>query len=958
MLAERINLLTSQQQKWKKEEKEDVNIHSSLIDRRAALLQASDSWQQKTRPKEDLILPDINSLRQSIKTKSNFDKANQAKAATPTSSICVGSNCDYFATIKLNKTSSPLLTIDNQGMHHFNERDMTHSLLLPSTIMNRAKGPTKKRLPARYAVSNSTMEQNTIMNEEHKSTSERDKCIVEENKCIIGSKVIVSNETIGSNKTSTNENPQPSPKCTLDLICQINENPSIKSEIKKCKELSLTKPILPIISSLTNIPHDFDIMKAGAAAVLKKPSTNSIFPTTILIRIEGDKNVRARLVKPHYEQINSHCVFLLLTPDRLFLFKGSKSNVPERTKATQMISDILANNELNCDVTKVDLAQEHPSSFWSLLGGVGSFENDKLGEDVVKNAFYEVCNDGTLKLICQNVQPKTSLLTRSSMIICDFGSEIYVWIGSENDKIYQNSALKQAEEIKLFEVGSNFKAPRPDWIILRKITAGLSDCLFNAKFVDFKGPSLPSDSPFSPFCGPQKAIKPKKPFLLPSNDRCPNESDVELAGRIGNNLKEYELVEHVLVLEETELNWNDKNLFTEDLKVCKLVGDNIHEIEDQKTPFIFEDNQCYVVHWKYRIQKDGIKRLSGKECNEKETGRQRSTYLYWIGKRCRKKEQGLCALALRKIDKERKAHVRIEQGQECPMFRSLFGGTLVIRSGKLDECDENSLNGSKSLFIIRGGPDTETLVSEQIDLSTKLHLQTCYIEVNGQHVTVLKSSLTPESLINDTIKISQHFGKFKPKVINIVDSQYSFRQPTHFTGAPRMFRIFDKDAEESHSFHAHPKQHLFTFEQKDLSDVNLVDQGTMLWVWSFTHITTFALHLAQSYWNGREGKVVVVHRGKEDESFKALFPWWNDFEEPDLALSSKIDLTTLLEERTKTRTLKDVQNRNLPQGSDLSKLENYLSDEDFSTIFKMSRPQFEALANWKKIELKKNASLF
>jgi supervillin len=69
-------------------------------------------------------------------------------------------------------------------------------------------------------------------------------------------------------------------------------------------------------------------------------------------------------------------------------------------------------------------------------------------------------------------------------------------------------------------------------------------------------------------------------------------------------------------------------------------------------------------------------------------------------------------------------------------------------------------------------------------------------------------------------------------------------------------------------------------------------------------------------------------------------------------------LEQLLHERTRTRSLKEVRKRDLPAGCDLKQLEKYLSDEDFEKVFHMGKTDFEKLAQWKKIAMKKEANLF
>lgn len=65
-----------------------------------------------------------------------------------------------------------------------------------------------------------------------------------------------------------------------------------------------------------------------------------------------------------------------------------------------------------------------------------------------------------------------------------------------------------------------------------------------------------------------------------------------------------------------------------------------------------------------------------------------------------------------------------------------------------------------------------------------------------------------------------------------------------------------------------------------------------------------------------------------------------------------------MNERTKNRSLQEVRERRLPNGCDLKHLEQYLSDEDFESVFKMSKAKFEEQPKWKQIAMKKDANLF
>lgn len=57
-------------------------------------------------------------------------------------------------------------------------------------------------------------------------------------------------------------------------------------------------------------------------------------------------------------------------------------------------------------------------------------------------------------------------------------------------------------------------------------------------------------------------------------------------------------------------------------------------------------------------------------------------------------------------------------------------------------------------------------------------------------------------------------------------------------------------------------------------------------------------------------------------------------------------------------SLEELKKRPLPEGVDPSRLETYLSDEEFKKVFKMDKEQFSKLLAWKQTKAKKEAGLF
>jgi len=65
-----------------------------------------------------------------------------------------------------------------------------------------------------------------------------------------------------------------------------------------------------------------------------------------------------------------------------------------------------------------------------------------------------------------------------------------------------------------------------------------------------------------------------------------------------------------------------------------------------------------------------------------------------------------------------------------------------------------------------------------------------------------------------------------------------------------------------------------------------------------------------------------------------------------------------LADYSKKYSYEDLKNKNVPSSVDQANLENYLSDEDFAKVFKVSRKEFEGQPKWKRDGAKKAAKLF
>ena len=356
----------------------------------------------------------------------------------------------------------------------------------------------------------------------------------------------------------------------------------------------------------------------------------------------------------------------------------------------------------------------------------------------------------------------------------------------------------------------------------------------------------------------------------------------------------------------------------------------------------------------------GIRKLDGTPGIQKDTGRQRVAYFYWFGKKSSKKSQGSLALAMRKLDKDRREHVLVHDGSQGLLFLNLFDGKMVISSSDSSESDQR-------VYVVHGSTETYFYAEEIDDLENlQLRPQAAYIFINtsSKSVSLWSGKLVTKQIAKGANTLADKIAQLHNfSLLSTTSSTFPAAEPFEWRHAPQIFRLFDTEGEQLHSSQF-SKAVNFTFRQTDLRDTMIVDQGSCLWVWTETLVTTFHLQVASKYWktkNRIEKPATVICKGREPTEFKALFPSWSQCystlgeefepEEPQ-------SLDALLKERTRFRPLEDVRDRKLPRGCDTKNLEKYLIDDDFTKVFKMERNAFYALPKWKQTTLKKDARLF
>jgi supervillin len=112
----------------------------------------------------------------------------------------------------------------------------------------------------------------------------------------------------------------------------------------------------------------------------------------------------------------------------------------------------------------------------------------------------------------------------------------------------------------------------------------------------------------------------------------------------------------------------------------------------------------------------------------------------------------------------------------------------------------------------------------------------------------------------------------------------------------------------------------------------------------------------------------IVYAGKEPLRFTNLFPYWQTDETvaslvgatfpPELKDLELVDDALAKLTVARVYTWEELQERPLPDGVDMERLETYLATEEFEEVLGMTRVEFSALPTWKQTKLKKDIGLF
>ncbi|XP_055746518.1 supervillin-like isoform X5 [Salvelinus fontinalis] len=439
---------------------------------------------------------------------------------------------------------------------------------------------------------------------------------------------------------------------------------------------------------------------------------------------------------------------------------------------------------------------------------------------------------------------------------------------------------------------------------------------------------------------------------------------------------------------------------------------HIQEFEDSEaqleSPGQLHEGDTYLVRWTYTLSPAYESGQPGREC---------SAVFIWQGRHSSINGRGASALR-----SHEGTQVMVPQGQEPPCFLQLFQGGLVIHKGcRADTtnntgvwrlfCVRGELPEEASLLEVdcscgglRSRGSLILLNSQQGALylwhGCKVHASSR--EAGKRAVVRLTQMCPPElGLSSDSTSRVQEVeeGAEPVEFWNAIGQQdrktydCMLQDPGKYNFTPRLFHLSARSGtfqgEELQSPARLPGVVMaMPFVQESLYFVPqpalfLLDNCMELYLWQagepedsqtagsacirWANERRCAMQTVLQYCKERNPRrplqAYLIQDGVEPLTFTNVFPRWEKRPTPTTqGEAGRVKLTLVqdaLAQLSKTQyPLEELLQTPLPEGVDPQRLEIYLSDNDFQTILKMKRDEYDSLPNWKQISLKKSKGLY
>ncbi|XP_049639026.1 advillin [Suncus etruscus] len=701
--------------------------------------------------------------------------------------------------------------------------------------------------------------------------------------------------------------------------------------------------------------------KGGMASGMKHVETNT-YDVKRLLHVKGKRNIRATEVEMCWDSFNRGDVFLLDLGQVILQWNGPESNSRERLKAMLLAKDIRdreRGGRAEIGVVEGDNEAASPKLMKILQDTLGyrsvikpAVPDESLDQQQKENIMLYHVSDSAGQLEVKEIASRPlvqELLNHDDCYILDqSGTKIYVWKGRGATKQEKQAAMSNA-------LGFISMKGYPSSTNVEAVNDGAESAMFKQLFQKWsvKGQSTGLGKTFN--IGKIATV-------------FQNKFDVTLLHAKPEVAAQERMVDNGSGQVEV---WRIENL--------ELVP------VERKWYGFFYGGDCYLVLYTYKVN-----------------GKLNYILYIWQGRHASQDELAASAYQAVEVDQQfngAPVQVRVAMGKEPRHFMAIFKGKLVIFEGGTSRKGNAEPDPPVRLFQIQGNDKSNTKAVEVPALASSLNSNDVFLlrtqtehilwygkGANGDERTMAKELAT---LLCDGLEDTMAEGQESSEFWDLLGGKAPYandkRLQQEMDAQARLFECTNKTGRFLVT-------EITDFTQDDLNpgDVMLLDTWDQVFLWIGAEANSKekeqALTTAQEYLrthpSGRDPDtpILIIKQGFEPPTFTGWFLAWDaliwsegkTYEQLKAELGDAAAIQRITSDMKNTTLSLDAgeakyypievlvknQNQELPEGVNPAKKENYLSEQDFVSVFGITRGQFAALPGWKQLQMKKEKGLF